>query len=104
MTCSAGCCASTGELHERIYAPYAREAVIKHVHHAAKLFQGALGGDCHPDSSSDPPKPWTSHQGPAVNVAVNENPAEPCIGLLSHMPSDQHRHRACLLLHTGSND
>jgi hypothetical protein len=23
MTCSAGCCASTGELHERIYAPYA---------------------------------------------------------------------------------
>src|SRR6266540_7339117 len=22
MTCSAGCCASTGELHERIYAPY----------------------------------------------------------------------------------
>jgi len=22
MTCSAGCCTSTGELHERIYAPY----------------------------------------------------------------------------------
>jgi hypothetical protein len=22
MTCSAGCCTSTSELHERIYAPY----------------------------------------------------------------------------------
>jgi Asp-tRNA(Asn)/Glu-tRNA(Gln) amidotransferase A subunit family amidase len=22
VTCSAGCCTSTGELHERIYAPY----------------------------------------------------------------------------------
>jgi hypothetical protein len=26
MTCSAGCCTSTSELHERIYAPYGHEA------------------------------------------------------------------------------
>jgi hypothetical protein len=38
-----------------------------------------------------------------VNVAVNENPAEPCLGLLSYVPRDQHSYRACPLLHPGSN-
>jgi hypothetical protein len=49
-------------------------------------------------------KALTSRQASAVNVAVNENPAEPCISLLSYVPSDQHRHLICALLHTGSND
>ena len=46
----------------------------------------------------------TAGQANAVNVAVNENPAERCLSLLSHMPTDQRRYRLCRLLHTGSND
>jgi len=46
----------------------------------------------------------TSDRVSAVNVAVNENPAEGCPGLLSHMPADQYRYQACPLLHPESSD
>jgi hypothetical protein len=40
----------------------------------------------------------------AVNVAVNENPANTWLSLLTCMPSDQDIHRTRRLLHTGTTD
>jgi hypothetical protein len=46
----------------------------------------------------------TSHRASAVNVAVNETPANPCSGLPCHMPTEQRKHRISASLHTRSND
>jgi hypothetical protein len=45
-----------------------------------------------------------SHRASAVNVAVNENSADPCSCLLWQMPTEQRNHRISASLHTGSND
>jgi hypothetical protein len=77
---------------------------VKHVHNEAKLYPGRARRGLPPDPSSDAPGPLTIHPASAVNESVNENLAQPCRCLLSWMPSDQHRHRVCPLLHTGSSD
>jgi hypothetical protein len=51
-----------------------REAVIKHVHSEAKLYPGAPEGTA-TRFSPGCTKPLTAGKAPAVNVAVNENPA-----------------------------
>ena len=90
-------------LQERLPEEKLRKAVIKHVHSEAKLYPGPPGGAT---TRFGPgcTKPLTSGRASAVNVAVNENPAEPCLCLLRHVPSDQHHDGTCALLHPGSID
>jgi hypothetical protein len=55
MTCSAGCCTSTGELHERIYAPYELQLMVDDTLDGDWIYRSLTrshghGGPAHPEA------------------------------------------------------